>query len=109
MSDIYKVIVFRCDEKITKEYENKAVTMEKAIELAVKLFKQYDDGNYSDLRVDIYPWNEYVPLPMEDYPVVFKASDGTLCKGKMKVGTYCRIGLYYDVVEMLEEYKLKQC
>lgn len=107
MSDIYKVIVFGGDEAITKERENKAVTMKEAIELAVKLFKEHDDGNYPDLRVDIYPIDEYVPLPTEDYPVVFKDSDGALCKGKMKVGTYCRVGLYRDVCEMLEEYKLK--
>lgn len=107
MSDIYKVIVFSDDTAITKERENKAETMEKAVELAVKLFKEYDDDTYPNLRVDIYPFDEYVPLPAEDYSVVFKDSDGALCKGKMKVGTYCRIGLYYDVVEMLEEYKLK--
>lgn len=107
MRNAFKVIVFGGDEAITGEYENRAETADKALELAVKLFKEHDDGNYPDLRVDIYPLKEYLPLPAEDYPVVFKDSDGALCKGKMKVGTYCRIGLYYDVVEMLEEYKLK--
>lgn len=100
----FKIIVFGGEEPITREFDNLASNEEEAVEIASKLFKEYDDGNYPDLRVDIYPKGEYIPLPIDDYPVVFKDADGFLCKGKMRVGTYSRIGISSDF-EVLEDYK----
>lgn len=89
----YKVIVVASDEFITGEYQNRANTIEEAKKIAEQLYKKFDKGNYSDLRVDVYPENEYISSPTEDYPVLYKDCDGNFCWSEMKVGTYCRIGI----------------
>lgn len=89
----YKVIAVACDEFISGEYDNRASTEKEAKEVAKKLYERFDNGNYPDLRVEIYPIDELINSPIEDYPVLFKDCDGILVWGEMKVGTYCRIGI----------------
>ena len=89
----YKVIAVGSDEFISGEYAHRAETMEEAKEIAKTLYEKVDNGNYPDLRIEIYPINEYINSPSEDYPVLYKDYDGNFVWSEMKVGTYCRIGI----------------
>lgn len=84
----YKVLVVGGDEFLTAEYANQAESMEEAEEIAQKLHEEYDNGNYPDLRVEIYPIDEDIRHPEDNYPILLKDWDGNLVWREMVVGSY---------------------
>lgn len=94
----YKVIFVDCDEPKTREYANPATDFEEAKKIAESLLdKFYNDERYhndfSDCHVAVYPFDEDIKFPLDDYPVVFRDIDGNHCWSEMKMGTYGRIGI----------------
>lgn len=89
----YKVIAVGGDEFLTEEFAYQAESEKEAKEIAWKLYKKVDDGNYPDLMVEIYPHYEDIRCPEDDYPVLLKDYDGNLVWQEMRMGTYGRIGI----------------
>lgn len=90
----YKLIVVAADEHVTKEFANVVNNLKDAAEKAEELRKQYDDGSYSDVHVACYPYCEDIRHPCADYRCWQKDADGETYWKWMKMGTYCRIGMY---------------
>ena len=89
----YKLVVYVADEQRTKEFDNVVSSLDEAEEKASILLAEYSDG-YSDAYVACYDYDEDITLPGDDYRCWKKDADDIETWWWMKMGTYCRIGLY---------------
>lgn len=89
----YKLVAYAADEQCTKEYGNVVDSLEEAEKKASELLAEQSDG-YPDAYVACYDYDEDITLPEDDYRCWKKDADGVETWWWMKMGTYCRIGLY---------------
>lgn len=89
----YKLILVQAAENVTAEYANVVTGLQEARERARQMIDDAEEG-YCDTYVACYEYDEDIRMPFDDYRCFKYDSDGDWWEGWMRMGAYCRVGMY---------------